>query len=315
MRTMAARLQAHGEPLTVEEIEIGPPASGQVRVDMAFGGVNPIDRYHALGRVATDAPLPRTLGLEGSAWLDDRPVLVRAYATGSLIAGLWAGTALVADSSIVPIPDGVDLDVAAAMGIAGVTAWRCAVEKAQIASDDRVLVLGASGGVGSILVSLARSAGATVWGQTGSESKAGWIRARGASEVVVGDAAAVADAAGEYRPTVVFDPLGGDYFGAAVGIMANRGRLVPFGTSAGPEGQVPLQQLYRKGITVLGYAGLIESEEVLTQAATEALAALAAGRFEIVIDRAVPLGQVNTALDLLSDRSVLGNVVLDLRSA
>ncbi len=70
------------------------------------------------------------------------------------------------------------------MGVAGVTAWRTATEQARVTADDRVLVLGASGGVGSILVSLCRSLGARVWGQTGNPDKAGFVTGQGAEEVV-----------------------------------------------------------------------------------------------------------------------------------
>jgi NADPH2:quinone reductase len=198
------------------------------------------------------------------------------------------------------------------MGIAGVTAWRCATERAHVTAGDRVLVLGASGGVGSVLVSIARSMGAEVWGQTGRPDKADWIRERGAAEVIVGDAGRVSETAREFRPTVVFDPLGDGYFGAAVEVLSEKGRLVAFGTSAGAEGEVPLQLLYRKGLTVHGYGGLIETDEALAEGIRGALDALAAGRFEIVVDRKVPLADVEEAFGLLRDRSVLGKVVLDL---
>lgn len=314
MKIKAARLLAHSDPLEVEEIDLAEPADDEVIVEMAFGGVNPVDRYQAEGRVAPDAPRPRTLGAEGAGTVDGRPVMIRGYGLGSRRDGLWATAAVVPEEALIPVPEGVGLEQAAAMGIAGVTAWRCATEKARLTADDRVLVLGASGGVGSMLVSLARAAGATVWGQTGSEDKAAWIRDRGAAEVVVGDAGRVVEAAGDYRPTVVFDPLGDGFFGASVKVLAEKGTLVAFGTSAGPTGEVPLQALYRKGLTVHGYGGLIESDDTLAREARQALDAVADGRMEVVIDRVVPLDRVNEAFSLLTDRSVKGKVVLGLRA-
>ncbi|HET6964405.1 MAG TPA: zinc-binding alcohol dehydrogenase family protein, partial [Acidimicrobiales bacterium] len=263
MRVRAARLKAHGQPLVVEEVELAAPGEGEVLVDMAYAGVNPVDRYQAEGRVAPDAPVPRTLGSEGAGLVEGTPVMVRGNGLGKERDGLWATAAVVPERALIPVPEGVSLQQAAAMGVAGVTAWRCATEKAALTGQDRVLVLGASGGVGSILVSIARAAGATVWGQTGAREKANWIRERGAERVVVGDATEVAAAGRELQPTVVFDPLGDGFFGAAVEIMAEKGRLVAFGTSAGPRGEVPLQALYRKGLTVNGYGGLIESDEAL----------------------------------------------------
>ena len=97
------------------------------------------------------------------------------------------------------------------MGVAGVTAWRAVAELAQVKADDTVLVLGASGGVGSIIVSAAHALGATVAGQTGHESNADWIKQRGADRVIVADAARLAGAAADLHPTVAFDGVGGGF--------------------------------------------------------------------------------------------------------
>jgi NADPH2:quinone reductase len=314
MKTLAARLEDHSKPLAVKEVDLAEPGDGEVIVEMAFAGVNPVDRYQAEGRVAPDAPIPRTLGSEGAGRYEGRPVMIRGHGLGSKRDGLWATSALVPERALVPVPEGVALEAAAAMGVAGVTAWRCATEKARLLPGDRVLVLGASGGVGSMLVSIARSIGAEVWGHTGDPEKAGWIKERGASEVAVGDPGAVAAIAADFRPTVVFDPLGDGFFGAAVRVLAEKGRLVTFGTSAAPEGEVPLQMLYRKGLTVHGYAGLIESDEDLDRGVREALDALRDGRMEVVVDRTVPLDEAQSAFDLLQSRSVRGKLVLDLQT-
>lgn len=312
MRVRAARLIAHGQPLEVEEVELPEPGPGEVTVDMAFAGVNPVDRYGALGRVGAGNPLPRTLGSEGAGTVAGRRVMVRGHGLGGTRDGLWSSAAVVPEAALIDVPDGVGLDVAAAMGVAGVTGWRVVTELGRVEPGDRVLALGASGGVGSVVVSVAKALGATVWGQTGSPAKAEWVRARGAQRVVVADASTLAEQARDLRPTVVFDPLGGDFFGAAVELMEAHGRIVTFGTSAGATGEVPLQALYRKGLTVRGYAGLLETDDVLAGHIRDALTAASDGRLEIVIDRAVPLGSVNDAFDLIERRALQGKVVLDL---
>ena len=142
------------------------------------------------------------------------------------------------------------------MGVAGTTAWRVVHEYAQVGRDDRVLVLGAGGGVGSLLVPLARNTGATVWGQVGDPGKRDFVRARGAAEVVLADAAGLAAAVTELAPTVVLDPLGDGFFAAAIEALEQGGRLVSFGTSAGPEVTFNAQRLYRKGLAVRGYNSL-----------------------------------------------------------
>ena len=284
---------------------------------MAFAGVNPVDRYTAEGRVAPDGPVPRTIGMEGAGRRagDGRPVLVhgagprRRSATAPGPSGSWSPGR--------PSPTsraGVDLAEAAAMGVAGVTAWRTATEQAQVTAEDRVLVLGASGGVGSILVSLCRSLGARVWGQTGNPDKAAFVTGQGAEEVVTAGAGELAAAVEPLAPTVVFDALGSGFSAAAVEALAPFGRLVSFGVSAGPMTELNMQSLYRKGLTVYGYGGLIEPEERMAAGKAAALGALADGRLRVAVAERLPLGRVNEAFTALVDRAVSGKIVLDLGS-
>lgn len=311
----AARLHAHGKPLVVEEVDVPAPGADELVVEMAFAGVNPVDRYTAEGRVAPDGPLPRTLGMEGSGRRaeDGRPVLVQGSGLGTKRDGAWAERIVVPRAALTDIPAGVDLAAAAVMGVAGVTAWRTATEQAAVTAQDRVLVLGASGGVGSILVSLCRSLGARVWGQTGNRDKAAFITDQGADEVVTVGAADLAGAVEPLAPTVVFDPLGDGFTAAAVEALAPFGRLVSFGVSAGPTVELNMQMLYRKGLTVHGYGGLIEPEERMAAGKAAALAALADGRLRVAVADVLPLGRVNDAFADLVDRAVTGKIVLDLR--
>jgi NADPH2:quinone reductase len=313
--TRAARLHAHGKPLVVEEVDLAAPGDDEVVVEMAYGGVNPVDRYIAEGRMAPDGPLPRTLGMEGAGRVegDGRPVLVQGQGLGTQRDGTWAERMVAPRAALTDIPAGVDLAEAAAMGVAGTTAWRTATDLGRVAADDRVLVLGASGGVGSILVPLCRSLGARVWGQTGNPSKAGFITGLGAEEVVTAAAGELAAAVAPLAPTVVFDPLGDGFTAAAIEALGPFGRLVSFGTSAGPMAEVNMQSVYRKGLTVYGYGGLIEPEDRAAAGKAAALAALAEGRLRVVVAEVVALGRVNDALAALVDRSVTGKIVLDLR--
>ena len=311
MRVTAARLVQHGQPLQLEELELGEPGEQEVILDVAYSGVNPVDMYGALGLVAPDAPVPRTLGTEGAGIAQGRRVMARGYGLGTIRDGLWASAAIVPRGALIDVPDGVDLRAAAAMGIAGVTAWRTVTELAQVSADDTVLVLGAKGGVGSIVVSLAHGIGATVVGQTGEAENRDWISAHGADYVVVADAGGLVDTLADLRPTVVFDALGGGFTGAAIEVLQPYGRLVLYGASAGPEGMVPLRTLYRKGITILSYGGLMASDEDLAAAIRQALPAVAAGRMTVPIDAAIPLKQANEAFERIRQRSVRGKLVLD----
>jgi NADPH2:quinone reductase len=313
MNTTAARLEAHGAPLRIESVELGEQGPDEVLVDMAFGGINPIDRYGAMGLAAADGPVPRTLGTEGSGTVDGNPVLVHGAGVGTRRDGLWAQAAVVPSRSVIDVPDGVDLSQAACVGIAGATAWNVVNELAKTTSGDRVLVLGASGGVGSMIVSMAHSSSATVWGQTSNEAKRGWIADMGADEVVVCDASDLAEKVSELSPTVVFDPLGDGFTGQAITAMTEHGRLVLFGTSASQTGELPLQMVYRKSLTIFGYGGLIASEETIVNAKRRALQAVADATMRVSVSKIFPLEEVNDALDTLASRAVPGNILLDLR--
>ncbi|HET9105540.1 MAG TPA: zinc-binding alcohol dehydrogenase family protein [Solirubrobacteraceae bacterium] len=308
----AARLHEHGAPLVVEEVQLTDPGPDEVRVRLQFAGVNPIDRYIALGRVAPDAPLPRTLGGEAAGTLDRAPVLVAGEGLGSARDGLWATEANVPRPAVVPIPDGIAPRAAAAMGIAGLTACQCVRELARIGPQDRVLVLGASGGVGSMIVSLARAAGATVWGQTGSGAKAAQIRELGAAEVLVGGPQALGQRLADWQPTVALDPLGGEFVAPVIAALAPRGRLVSYGVSAGAEVTFDMQQLYRKMITVFGYGGMQLTREERRPGLEAALTALGAGELEVRVDSVLPLTDVNEAFARLTERRVQGKLLLGL---
>ncbi len=308
----AARLDAHGEPLVIEQVELPTPGQDDVLVDLSFAGVNPIDSYMAQSRVAPDGPLPRTLGSEAAGSIDGRPVLVAGEGLGAARDGLWAHAAVVPRAAVIDLPDGVEPREAAAMGIAGLTAWKVVTELGQVSAEDRVLVLGASGGVGNVIVSLARAAGATVWGQTGSQKKAAVITEQGADRAVVAGPDELGEALAELEPTIVFDPLGDRFVAPCLGGLSARGRLVSFGTSAGPEVELNMQVLYRKSISVIGYGGMQLSRAERRNGLEAALAALKAGDLRIRIDEVLPLEKVNEAFKRLSAREVTGKVLLQL---
>jgi NADPH:quinone reductase len=309
----AARLHEHGKPLVVEPVDLPEPGEGEVRVELQFAGVNPIDRYIAEGQVAAEGPLPRTLGGEAAGTADGAPVLVAGDGLGAARDGLWAQAAVVPAGSVVGLPDGVAAREAAAMGIAGLTAFNVVRELARVQPEDRVVVLGASGGVGSMIVSLCDAVGATVWGQTGSAEKVAPIEASGAARVVVCGADGVGEALSDFEPTVVFDALGGDFVQVVLDTIAPRGRLVSFGASAGQEIQINIQVLYRKMISLLGYGGIMLTPEERRPGLEAALEALRSGALRVRIDEVLPLEDVNDAFERLVGRRVQGKLLLGLQ--
>jgi NADPH2:quinone reductase len=304
----------HDRPPQVGAVELAEAGEGEVVVELAYAGVNPVDTYTAAGRVAADGPLPRVLGGEAAGTVRGKPVLVAGGGLGATRNGVWANAAVVPEMAVIPLADGIDPQQAAAMGVAGLTAYNVVETVGEIGPDDRVLVLGASGGVGGPICSFAASIGATVVGQTGNAEKADAIKQSGASDVLVTDAEGLPDAAREFAPTVAIDPLGDGFTPAALSVLAPRGRHIVYGTSAGPEVSFNIQQLYRSSQRILTYAGLGLSDEERRAGLEQALRVVADGRMSIRIDRVLPLDSVGEAFDLLANRGVAGKVLLDCQS-
>ncbi|CAB4940828.1 unannotated protein [freshwater metagenome] len=311
-RATAARLVEPGRPLDIQEVDLADPAAGEVLVELTHAGVNPFDRYNAAGLVLPDGPLPRTIGGEATGTLDGRAVLVVGGPTGLGLTsdGTWATAVVTPAETVLPLPDGVDPVAAATLGVAGQTAWQAVHSVGLVTSADRVVVLGASGGVGGIAVALAAQTGAEVWGQTTNPENAELIRESGAHHVLVGGPEAL-DAV---KPTVAFDALGGAYTGALVERLRPGGRLVSYGTSTGARVELNMQSVYRKGLSLLGYASLHFAPEEREAALLGLLDALATGALKVRIAGVLPLAEAQQALDLLAQRAMVGKLVLDLRA-
>jgi NADPH2:quinone reductase len=242
--------------------------------------------------------------------VDGNPVLVNGGGLGTMTDGVWAEAVTAPREVLTPLSPWADLTAAAGLGVAGITAWNTVVESANVTAQDRVLVLGAGGGVGLSIVCLAQSLGATVLGQVGSEPKAEAVRAYGA-QATVADAHALPGAAGDFAPTVIFDPLGGEFTGAALSVLAPRGRHVVFGTSAGAEVQLSLRAFYRTSQRIIGYGGLSLTPEERRTGARAAVAAFEDGRLKVHVGRVIALSAAENVFDALSDRSLAGKLVID----
>jgi NADPH2:quinone reductase len=179
-----------------------------------------------------------------------------------------------------------------------------------VQADDRVLVLGASGGVGSLVVQLAKGAGATVWGHTGDASKVPFLEGLGVDRAVVSDAPGLQAAVAELGPTVAVDPLAGAYTAALVPAMAPFSRIVLYGASAGPSAEVDLRTLYRKSIQLLTYSGTSEPESRNREAMERALEEAARGGLRVPIDEVLPLEGAQEAHRRILERRVRGKLLL-----
>lgn len=311
----AARLHTLGGPIQLDSDVADPVAGdGEVVVEMAYAAINPLDIWVSRGAPGTAGEqLPWVPGVEGTGLLDGAPVLLRGAGLGVIRPGVSAERVVVPSAAVVPLPAGADLAQVAGIGVAGTTAYLSLHDRARVQSNDRVLVLGASGGVGAMAVRLAKAAGATVWGQTGSAAKVEGITAGGADQVVVADAEGLAAATADFAPTVVLDGLGGRYVDAAVAAMSPGGRYVTYGTSADTSVTFDMRQFYRKGLSLLGYSGLILGPGGDRDALAALFALVEQGRLQVPIGDVLGLADVGEAHRRILDRQVEGKLLIDCR--
>ncbi len=308
----AARLHSIGGTLQLDELPDPQPGPGEQLVDIAYASVNPLDVWITQGSIgAAAANLPWTPGTEATGHAGGGPVLVRGGGMGVIRQGLYCSRIAVPDAWLLPLADGVDLAQAAALPVAGITAWQALHARARVEAADKVLVLGASGGVGAIAVQLAKAAGATVWGQTGSAGKVEGITANGADNVVVTGAEGLEAAVESYQPTVILDSLGGPFTDAAVAAIAIQGRLVVYGTSNDEQVSLNLRRLYRKSVNLLGYGGMVDTPEEQRIALETLMSMLAAGTLRVPIGELLPLAGAADAHTRILGRNVEGKILLD----
>ena len=304
----AARVHRFGDSLQIDDLPEPRPGPGEVLVNIEFVAVNPLDVWVTQGTVAAGSQrLPFIPGIEAVAVLDGRRYVVDPSDLGTARDGLYRERAAVAQAALLSVPERVDPAQAAVMPVTGRTAWWLVNDVAPVTAADRVIVLGASGGVGSLVVQLAKGRGAVVWGQTSSRAKTESITAAGADRAVVANAEDLAVQLAELAPTIAFDALGGSFTRVLVEALQMGGRIGLYGTSSSPEGTLDLRALYRKGVSLLPGSVPPHRQRAAVEAA---LAELAAGRLRVTVDDVLPLDQAAQAHRRILARAVRGKLLL-----
>lgn len=322
--TRALLVTEHGDRsvLAVRDIEIAAPSAGQLQVKVAAVGVNFIDVYKRQGVYAGNTPF--VLGEEAAGEVVAVGDGVDGFSVGQRVAwGQFTGSAAelvnVDAAAVVPVPDGLGLDIAAAAMLQGMTAHYLANSTWPLQSGEIALVHAAAGGVGQLLVQMARSKGATVVATAGSDEKLQIARDLGADHTInyrefEGDALAaeVRRLAGR-GVDVAYDGVGKATFDASLASLRPRGLMCLFG---GASGQVPpfdLQRLNAAGSlfvtrpTLGSY--LLDRDELLWRAG-DVLGALADGSLSLQIGGRFPLEQAADAYEALEGRRTTGKLIL-----
>ena len=230
------------------------PAIGEILVEVAAAGLNYIDTYQRSGLY--EVPLPYVLGLEGSGTVMAIGADVTAMAVGDHVAwptnpGSYAGCVVMPADKAVKVPDEIDLEVSAALMLQGMTAHFLATSTYPLGPGDRCLVHAGAGGVGLLLIQIAKLHGAEVFTTVGTPEKADLAEIAGADHTIlyrdVDFAAAVADLAGERPLDVVFDGVGKSVFAQSLSLLRPRGMMVTFGNASGPVDPVAPLELSANG--------------------------------------------------------------------
>jgi NADPH:quinone reductase len=306
MRAIVVNEHGGPESLVLEERPDPQPGAADVVVDVAAGGVNFIDTYQRSG--AYPMQLPYVVGSEGAGTVTAVGTDVTDVAVGDRVA--WAmvngtgytDTAVVPVAKTVPVPDGLDPEVAAAALLQGMTAHYLVESTFPAQQGQTALVHAAAGGVGLLLCQLLRRKGVRVIGTTSTEEKAELARGAGADEIVfyrdddvVAEVERITDGEGVH---VVYDGVGKSTFDAGLDVLRPRGTMVLFGASSGPVPPFDPQALNGKGSLFLTRPSLIHymlTREELVWRAGDVLGAVASGDLDVRVGGRYPLAEAARA--------------------
>jgi NADPH2:quinone reductase len=309
------------EVLRLEDIAVGSPGPGQVRLRQTAIGVNFHDCYVRSGSYQT-LPLPGIPGLEAAGTIEEVGPGVEGFAPGDRAAyftsgyGAYASERLVSADLLVRVPDGVSDTVAAAILVKGLTAHMLVHKVHAIQPGDIVLVHAAAGGVGLLLCQWAKHLGARIIGTAGSEQKAALAKQAGCEEVVLyrdeDFVARVRDFTGGHGVNVAYDSVGRDTFYGSLECLAPLGHLVNFGQSSGPVEPLQVAALSKGSYTITRpmLFHYTVGRKNLDAMAAELFGAVASGVLTVAAPLTMPLADAAAAHQALVARQTTGSVVL-----
>lgn len=308
------------EVLSHEDVREPVPGPGQLLVDVDAAGLNFIDTYHRSGLYTMD--LPFTPGLEGAGTVAGVGDGVTEFVVGDRVAwsgalGSYAERHLVAETSAVPVPEGVETKVAAAVLLQGLTAHYLAVDTYPVQSGEICLIHAGAGGVGLLLTQIAVMRGARVVTTVGTEEKAELSRAAGAHDVVVYAGhdfkEAVESLVGEHSIDVVYDGVGQATFDQGIDLLRPRGMMVTYGNASGPVPPIAPLTLTQKGslfLTRPTMAHYLRTREELLGRAEDLFRWVSEGRLDVRIGAEFPLTRAADAHRALEARQTTGKVLI-----
>jgi NADPH:quinone reductase len=320
MRALVVTENGGPEVLEVQSRPTPEPGAGEVLIEVAAAGVNFIDVYQRTGRYPI--PTPFVLGGEGAGRVAAVGAGVTGVAVGDQVAtagasGAMAEAVAVAVEQVVPVPDGVSADLAAAAMLQGMTAHYLVTSTYAVQEGDEVLIHAAAGGVGQLLVQLAKARGAHVVATVGAAAKEDIARRRGADEVIrydrVDDLAAAVRAASGGGVHVAYDGVGKATFDASLASLRRRGMMALFGAASGAVPPLDPQRLNSGGSLFLTRPTLghyTATRDELLWRAGEILGAIADGSLHLSIGGRYRLEDAADAYRDLEGRATTGKLLV-----
>ncbi len=320
MRAILADRHGGPEVLRVTERDLPVPGPGQLLVDVAAAGVNFADIYRRQGMRPYAGDAPFVIGSEGSG-----TVVAAGPDTGGLdqgdrvawadVPGSYAEQVIVPADRAVPVPDGVDLDVAAAVMLQGMTAHYLSHDAYPVARGDAVVVHAAAGGVGLLLTQMVKMRDGVVIATTSTLPKAELAKDAGANYLAgYDDFGAVArEVTGGDGAAVVYDGIGQATFDDGLAALRRRGYMVLYGAASGPVPPVDPQRLAAGGSLYLTRPTLgsyIATRDELLSRADALFRWIRQGALKVHIGGRYPLDQVARAQEDLASRGTTGKLIL-----
>ena len=320
-------VRAFGGPEALEMLDwpLPEPGPGEARVKLAMAGVNFMDVYMRSGQYAKShtytTPLPLLLGMEGAGVVDKLGPGVEDVRAGERVAwcisrGAYAEYAVVPAWKLVPIPEDVDFALAAALQLQGSTAHYLSHSLFPLRPGHTCLVHAGAGGVGQLLVQLAKARGARVLATVGNAQKAAIVKSLGADEAIlyreVDFREAVRALTRGEGVDVVYDSVGRDTIHHSIRSLKRRGTCVMFGASSGQvEGIAPLELAEAGSVffTRPHLADYLQADEVRGRA-RELFSLVRDGKLRVAIDRIFGLGELAEAHRMLQGRGTTGKLLV-----
>ncbi len=321
--TKAIRIHEPGGPeaLKYEDVEVGAPGPGEVRLRQTAVGLNFIDVYHRSGLYPVK-DLPAVIGMEAAGVIEEAGPDVGGFKAGDRVAytmglGAYTQERVMGTGRLVPLPDAIDDRQAAAMMLQGTTAHYLIHRTYKVQKGDTILVHAAAGGVGLILCQWAKHLGATVIGCVGSEEKAALAKANGCDHAILYRDENVPERVRKLTNgdgvQVVYDGVGKETFNDSLDCLRPFGLMVSFGNASGPLEPLNPAILGPKGslyLTRTTLATHTATRELLMDGANALFDVVTKGHVKIAINQTYPLHETAQAHRDLEGRKTTGSTVL-----